>query len=235
MHAFDSPPTHGLLSRRLVRPSATLGVLFLLAAIAGGVLTHSVVSPAPVLAACHSANQTCTGGGAATKTAVFDVSYFVPGASSVTPIEPNSTTSFSVTAYWGEAPGGNCTDVVQAGSVDVSWNGTNWVTSSFNGTADILQVGICTLVSCSGLSNHSSSYRLYFDIDDPAFGTVANLRQVILATTSVPNGTDYNSSTCVAGTSHTPTGSSFSSTDTGTFECAFDCNGSGPTLSITYN
>jgi hypothetical protein len=195
-----------------------------------------MMPPAPVYAACQAANSGCIGPGAATKTAVVDAAYVIPGGSFVTPVEPTAATSWSIVAYWGRAPGGNCTDYTQTATVDVSWNGTNWVTANFAATADILQVGVCTLVSCTSSATHSSSYRLYVDINDPELttGTSANLRQVVFTATTVPNGTDFDSSTCTTGSARTPTASSFAGTDSGPFECPFSCSATGATVTLTY-
>lgn len=217
--------------RGLLRSSAALGALFLAAVVAGGVATRTMMTPAPVFAACHAANGTCTLD--PTKTASIDAAYIIPGGSSVTPVEPGSTTSWTIDGYWGPAAGGaNCNDTVSQATVDVSWNGTNWVTSSFAGNGLYFNgIGVCALVTCG---SHSSSYRLYVDLFDPEPGG-NNLRQVVFTAVTVPNGTDFDGSTCALGSSRTPTASSFNATDSGSFECAFNCNGTGATLNITYN
>lgn len=231
MQAFDSPRTYRLWSRPLVRPSAALSVLFLAATVVGAAVTHRVVAPPLVYAACQSANQSC-GLGDSDKTAVVDAAYFIPGGSSVTPVEPGSATTWSITAYWGEAPGGNCTDVTETATVDVSWNGSSWSTANFSGTTHITAAAACALSTCG---SHSSSYRLYVDVTDAWSLPAKNIRQVVFAATSVPNGTDFDSSTCVSGSSRTPTASSFTGTDSGSFECAYNCNATGATVNLTYN
>ncbi|MFN8575111.1 MAG: hypothetical protein U0132_23865 [Gemmatimonadaceae bacterium] len=217
---------------RLRRPLAILASLFFAATVAGGTAVRWMTPPEPVFAACHAANGNCTPND---KTAVADVAYYIPGSSSVTAVEPNSATSWTITAYWGQAAGGgvSCDDHVSAATVDVAWNGSAWVTSSFVASADghVNAVGVCALVSCG---SHSSSYRLYVNVDDPIIGGLYNLRQVVFAATSVTNGTDHNGS-CATGTSHSPTASTFTGTDSGGFECTFDCNQTGTTVNITYN
>lgn len=241
MVRFASPRVlHSSSSRRLVfvvrsllRPSAIIGTLFLATVVASGVATRSMVTPLPVFAACQAANGSC--GLDLTKTAVVDVAYFIPGGSSVTPIEPTAATTIQIDAYFGR-PSGNCTDIIETGYVDVSWNGSNWAASNFNGTTDILAAAVCTLSSCTGFSTHSSSYRLYVDINDPdQSGNFSNLRQIEFTATTVPNGTDFNSVSCASGTSHSPTASTFSATDGGSFECGYNCSATGATMNVTYN
>lgn len=217
--------------RGLLRPSAFFGTLFLAAVVAGGMATRSMVAPLPVFAACHSANGTCT---PADKTAVADVAYYIPGSPSVTPVEPNSTTAWTITAYWGQAAGlgVNCDDVTEQATVDVTWNGSTWSTANFNSAgANVKAAAVCALLTCG---SHSSSYRLYVNVNDPIMGGVYNLRQVVFVVNTVPNATDFDGS-CNAGSSHSPTASSFSGTDSGGFECAFDCNQTGTNVNITYN
>ncbi|MFN8575165.1 MAG: hypothetical protein U0132_24135 [Gemmatimonadaceae bacterium] len=216
------------------RPLVFLASLFFAATVASGTAVRWMTPPAPVYAACHAANGNCTPND---KTAVADVAYYIPGGSSVTAVEPNSATSWSMTAYWGQAAGGgaNCDDHVSAATVDVTWNGSNWVASSFVASADghVNAVGVCALVTCG---SHSSSYRLYVNVDDPIIiaGNPYNLRQVIFAATSVPTGTDHDG-TCTAGSSHSPTSGPFGGMDSGGFECTFDCNQTGTNVNITYN
>jgi hypothetical protein len=104
------------------------------------------------------------------------------------------------------------------------------VHSQFRADRNIKQVAVCNLSSCG---SHAMAYRLYVSLNDPAGGN--NLRQVTFTATTVPNGTDYDYTTCATGTSRTPTASSFSATDSGGFECSFDCSQTGATVSLTYN
>ncbi|MFN8575115.1 MAG: hypothetical protein U0132_23885 [Gemmatimonadaceae bacterium] len=216
---------------RFRRPMAILASLFFAATVAGGTAVRWMTPPAPVYAACHAANGTCTGD--PTKTAVVDAAYFIPGGGSVTPVEPGAATAWTIDAYWGPATGGlNCNDEIHQATVNVVWNGTNWTTNSFAGTADFIGIGVCNLVSCG---SHASAYRLYVDINDPSAGFGNNLRQVVFTAVTVPNGTDFDGSTCALGSSRTPTASTFNGTDSGSFECAFNCSATGATVNLTYN
>lgn len=235
MQAFDSVRfPRSLRSSNLGRKAAVLTILVMSAILAGAVTTSwMTVAVAPVFAACASVNQSCAYNDF-TKTAVADAAYFIPGGGSVTPVEPTSATTWSMTAYWAEAPSGDCTDYTETAYVDVSWNGSAWSTSNFSSSANIGAAAVCALSSCG---SHSSSYRLYVDVNDPVLvGTSRkNLRQVVFTATTVPNGNDFNSGTCALGSGRTPTAASFSGTDTGAFECAYNCTATGTTVSLTYN
>lgn len=231
MQTVVSPqPSNPFASYRFRQPLAILASLFVAAFIAGGTAVQWMTPPQPVFAACHAANGSC--GLDPTKTAVVDAAYFIQGLSSVTPVEPGSATSWTIDAYWGPPSGGaNCNDEFQQATVDVAWNGSNWVASNFVGTNDILGLGVCNLVSCG---SHASAYRMYADISDPSTNG-NNLRQVVFTAVTVPNGTDFNSGTCALGSNRTPTASSFNATDSGSFECSFSCTATGATLNLTYN
>lgn len=226
-HGFPRSPNPFTSLFRLRRPLAFLASLFFAATVASGTAVRWMTPPKPVFAACHAANGACI---PADKTAVADVAYYIPGGSSVTPVEPNSATTWTITAYWGQQAPANCTDATQVAYVDVSWNGSSWVTANFVASADITNVGVCNLTSCG---SHASAYRLYVNVNDPVAVTY-NLRQVVFAATTVPSGTDHDGS-CTPGTSHSPTASSFNGTDSGGFECTFDCNQTGTSVNITYN
>lgn len=229
MKAFGSNRSH--LPSNLRRPAAILTVLAVSAMLAGAVTTSWMAVPqVPVLAACQSANQGC-GVGDVDKTAVVDAAYFIPGGSSVTPVEPGAATTWTIAAHWGAAPPSNCNDYIEVAYVDVSWNGTAWATANFAGTTGITGVAVCALSTCG---SHSSTYRLYVDVVDP-FAGAFNLRQVIFTATTVPNGTDFDATTCALGSSRSPTAANFTSTDGGSFECAYNCSATGATVNLTYN
>lgn len=218
------------------RPATVLGILMASAVFAASMAIGRIAAPAaPVFAACQSANQACQSD--ATKTAVVDVSNVTVGGGGtiVDLIEPSGATSWTISGYWGEAPGGNCTDVVENATVDVTWNGSTWVTSNFVGTAHINAAAACALWTCTNVGTHSYKYRLYVDVTDPIGAPTKHLRQVVFQATSVPNGTDYGAVTCAAGSSHTPAASSYSATDSGSFECTYNCSQTGTTLNIVYN
>lgn len=74
------------------------------------------------------------------------------------------------------------------------------------------------------------------DIVDPQVPTGFNLREVIYTTTSVDDGVLVTSSGCATGSTVSPSSQTFTQTDSGAFECSYDCaNIAGPLLTITYN
>jgi len=218
----------------LRRPSAALSLFFVAAIVAGGVATRSIVVPAPVYAACLNPNQACFND--VTKTAVVDVYYYVPaGGSSIVPVEPDSATTYTISGVWSPTPPLTCNDTTENATVDITWSATGWVVSNFVGTANILTVSVCSLSPCEAEDMHAYAYRMYVNLNDPSAMAGKNLSRVTFTATTVPDGHELDPSPCELGSATTPTASSFNSTDSGIFECPYNCSATGATLNITYN
>lgn len=218
----------------LRRRSAAQSLVFVSAVVAGGVATRSIVVPAPVYAACHGANAGCFMDN--TKTAAVDVYYYVPaGGSSIVPVEPDSATSYTITAVWSPTAPLSCNDTTENATVDITWSATGWVVSNFVGTTNIFGVGVCSLSPCEAEDMHAYAYRMYVDVSDPTIGSGKNLNYVTFTATTVPDGHELNPTPCELGSATTPTASSFNATDNSTFECPYNCSATGTTLNITYN
>lgn len=224
--------------RRLGRPTTALLALFMTSVVVSAVAVPSLVAPAPVYAACHSANQTCFMD--TTKTAVADVYYYVPDPNPphtlLTAVEPDSATSWTISATWSPTGPLNCVDSTENATLDVTWTGTNWSVSNFVGTTGINAASVCALAYCTSVSaDHAYGYRLYVDVYDPHPASGKNLSHVTFTATTVPNGHEINLSPCTLGSATTPTAASFNNTDSGSFECAYNCTATGTTVNITYN
>ncbi|MCC7019142.1 MAG: hypothetical protein IT332_05275 [Ardenticatenales bacterium] len=217
----------------LRRRSAALSLVFVAAVVAGGVATRAIVVPEPVYAACHGANQACYM--SSTKTAAVDVYYYVPaGGSSIVPVEPDSATAFTISGVWSPPVPQSCNDSTENATVDVTWTATGWVVSNFVGTANIIDIAVCSLSPCEAEDMHAYAYRMYVDVNDPGPGG-KHLSHVTFTATTVPDGHELDPSPCELGSATTPTSSSFNATDSGVFECPFNCDAAGTTLNITYN
>jgi len=57
---------------------------------------------------------------------------------------------------------------------------------------------------------------------------------VTFATTSVDDGYELDTSRCTLGSAVSPTSQTFSVSDTGAFECGFDCDVTAPSLLLTF-
>lgn len=181
-----------------------------------------------VLAACsHPANYNC--GFGTTRTSGLSVNHVDGSGGSVT---PNGSTNWSITAKW--CPTISGAEVTETATCTVTWNGSAWSLTNVNLTNNITAITLCTTTTCQ--SANSVGYVLLVDVVDPYNSLAApNLTSVTYATTSVPNGT-----TCLAGSSVSPTSQAFSATDTvssgDSNRCSYTCSYSGSGLmSITYN
>lgn len=114
--------------------------------------------------------------------------------------------------------------------------GTAWVLSNKTTTTNIVDIQVCDEDTCAEEDTHSHGYRLYVKVNDPYWylSRRYNLRQVVFATTSVDDGYELDTTSCTLGDAVTATSQSFSATDSGAFECGYDCDNNGTTLSITY-
>jgi hypothetical protein len=96
----------------------------------------------------------------------------------------------------------------------------------------INSVNICDTGSC-GSSSNGWSYKLVVDLDD-IDGEGFSLSDVVYTTTSVSNGNLVDVGQCSEGSSVSPTSQTFSATDATFFECAFSCDATGASMTITY-
>lgn len=197
--------------------------------------------PAPALpvmafGACQSTHASC-GVGDDTKTSVLEVNHATV-ANPADPVLPDDSESWEIHAWWAAAGSGICADVSETATATVTWTGSGWSLSNVNLTQDIVDIQLCDAGSCAGTpygASPSRRYRLKVDINDPDTGGL-NLREVIYTTTSVDDGVVVTNSNCATGSTVTPTSQTFTQTDSGAFECSYDCtNIAGPLVTITYN
>jgi len=227
------------IARRRVRLLAVSTVV--LSILAVGVLLGSVAEFPAALAQvtpCQVSNGLCSGGTDLTKTASLTV-YHNTNDANVDPVEPDDGETWNIKAYWNTAPPSPCFEVSETASVEVSWNGTTWELSNTSTTTNIVGISVCHPgdLCSSGGTSHDFDYELIVDLTDPVASPlrVYNLRQVVFTTTSMDDGYVIDDQACTLGSSVTPSADSFTQTDLGPFECAFDCTASGPSVTITYD
>jgi len=214
---------------------STLVLTLTLGLVAGFLADVPASRVPPVLAAaCQPFNGYCSGGTDLTKTATMNVEHSTVGGAAV-PVEPDSGETWTIIAFWNTAPGGGpCLEYSEQASVDVDWNGSSWVVSNKSTTTNILDMKVCTTdVGCeSGGTLHDSGYQLAVNITDPV--GAYNLRLVSFASSSIDDGYELNLGTCTLGDSVTPTSASFVASDSGPFECSYECQTGAPTAYILY-
>ncbi len=183
---------------------------------------------------CKYANQVCLYD--VTKTSTLTVSHVYDPESTNTAVEPDTGESWRITAYWNTPPPIPCFQATETATVDVDWNGSAWVLSNKSLTTNIVDIQLCStdMYCTTPTEDHAYGYTVIVDINDPIqFGT-HHLRQVVYTTSAVDDGHLLNLGTCSLGNSVSPTTQSFSQTDSGAFECAFDCDASGPSIILEY-
>jgi len=202
---------------------------------------------APVASAQPYCGQNPACGGDLTVTSALDVHHRVhPGGLSDDPVQLDDDELVTITVYWSTLSAGQCSCTGEiSDSVTIqptlsgsSWSGTCSGCDAMNGP--IYDVVICDINAddCLSLDN---DYRLNVDIDEingaastPCGLLNRHINRVVYTITNISNGDDYEGTHCVVGSAVSPTASSFSATDFGTFECAFNCE-AGPSLTVTFN
>ncbi len=191
--------------------------------------------PEAFAAVCKSPNAAC-GPLVSFRTSTLTVSHVYDPESTNTTVEPDSGESWSITSYWNSALPLPCFEWTETATVDVNWNGSAWVLSNTTLTNNITGIELCsTDMWCTNLSeDHAYGYKLKVKINDPDQADSYNLRQVVYTTSVVDDGYLLNLGSCSLGSSVSPTTQSFSETDSGPFECGFNCDASGPSLVLEY-
>jgi hypothetical protein len=182
-------------------------------------------------ALCKSPNPSCLVG---YRTAAVDVHHLYEAFSQ--PVEPEVGETWAITATWNSAAPPPCSELQEVAYVTVSWNGSTWVTSNFQGTPSITAVSVCGNGDECGSQTtpHSWGYRLYVKVWDPDRGGGKNLRRVEFTTNSVDDGHVVDIGTCTLGLAVSPTSQVFTAYDDGGWPCGFDCTASDATVDITY-
>ena len=202
---------------------------------------------APVASAQPYCGQNPACGGDPTVTSALDVHHRVhPGGLSDDPVQLDDDELVTITVYWSLLNvGGQCActnEISQSVTIQPTLSGSTWsgTCTGCNAGGPIYDVVICDINSdnCMSLDN---DYRLNVDIDElngnPAGFCSLNMRhinRVMYTITNISNGDDYDGTHCVVGSAVSPTTSSFSTTDFGSFECNFNCE-AGPSLTVTFN
>jgi hypothetical protein len=229
--------------RRRFRAAAALMAAF---AAAAGYLTGAVQPVPPAYAACGAAFN-CTND--PTVTAVLDVVHAVQvDEDELLAVEPDDGEVFQITPTWQTTQfvSSPCTcnsSVGSAVTATVTWSdSTGWAVSCSGCNAvsgPVYSLSICGLYGCgSGPSiTNSWGYRLIANV--AAVGPFCNLNPryltaVNFTTTEVDDGNVIDEFHCEEQEAVSPTSQTWSVTDTGPFECAFNCDQSGAELLILY-
>jgi hypothetical protein len=217
------------------------------ALVSAGVLTLGILLGAgtpggpdtarPVYAdACKSPNAGCFGDG--TKTSAVLVTHVYDPQSTNQAVEPNTGESITIDVYWNtnNVP---CDEDHEQASADVDWNSASdtWVLSNVNLTTHVIDIDVCDVASldCSTVTDgHSYGYKLIVDITDAYGGDPHHLRQVVYTTTAVDDGYLLNLGTCALGAAQTVNSQTWTATDNGAFECAYNCSQNGTSMVIEY-
>lgn len=195
-----------------------------------------------VMAACATAPN-C--GGDTTTTAALTVDHQTTGGD---PVEPDTGETWSITATWSTDVfahlGCTCQDSNTAtATADVSYSSsTGWSVTCTSGCGGVIgSIGICEVGQGCDNANGELGYKLYVDITSQQTnlcngGNNTYLSKAVFTSTSVDDGITVNETTCASGSSVSPTSQTWTATDNGAFECAFNCTaGPGASVTITYN
>lgn len=245
MEQFPLPPTS--LSMRPSRPRLTILAVLVLSFVVGALAGIPAPLPNVQAAACGVAVNCGTD---ATVTSALQVTHTTNDASPI-PVEPDDSETWDIKAVWAVPFGGGfqcpCTEINATVSATVNWTGSSWsvsCTGCNNTTGPIRSVSVCAVDGCtSGFTSHGWAYKLIVDVDDAnvRFCTLllgnepAFLDRVEYTTTSVDDGDKINTGTCAENGAVSPTSQTWTATDTGSFECAFNCNATPVYTGISYN
>jgi hypothetical protein len=185
-----------------------------------------------------------------TVTSALSVYHVKSEGMNVREVEPNSTDTWAIHATWSSdllfssCP---CTDLVTADvAATVTWtDGTGWSVSCTGCDAvygPIYGISVCGVDGCGATPDNGWAYKLIVDTKHTFFAvscpegpaTIAYLSSVDYATTAVSNGNLVYTATCTEGAAVSPTSQLWSQTDPVGFDCAYNCNASGPSIVITY-
>jgi len=204
---------------------------------------------APVASAQPFCGQNPICGMDPTVTSALDVHHRVyPGAITDAPVQLDDDELVTITVYWLTLPNiAQCScsqQVSQSVTIQPTLSGSTWsgTCTGCNAGGPIYDVVICDINTDPCIDTFDNDYRLNVDIDE-IFGLVPtgpcamnplHINRVVYTITNISDGDDYDDSHCVVGSAVSPTTNSFSATDFGAFECAFDCE-TGPSLTVTFN
>lgn len=178
-------------------------------------------------AACFVGWSAC-GGGDNTRTSSLSV-YHVTGAMALTPVSPDDTDVWDVTAYYSPKPGNPCNDVTYTATITVTNAGAGWAVACAGcGAVPYTQVQVCDISTCS--SSNPDAYTIALDMT--VFVAGYEITRVTYSSASLDDGDELNGLCNTVGTV-SPTSQSWSTNDT-TFPCSYDCS-SDATIVITYN
>jgi hypothetical protein len=217
---------------------------------AGAALAGAPLKVPPVCAACAGVLPQCQQGDD-TLTSRLDVSHTTEAVT--LPVEPDDGETISITAVWATPydilPSScQCQEVSAQASATVTWTGNAWSlsTSGTSPLGPIFSISLCAgddTDSCTdGDTTHSWAYSLIVDVARtngywcvPAmWWRTGNLHRVVYTTTSVDDG-DVIDETCAEAGAVSPTSQSWSATDYGPWECAYDCDASGASMGVLYD
>jgi len=240
--------------KRALVLSAVLGIAAglvygLLPLVLFGERGDTVLTSAPIAWAQTYCGQNPNCGVDSTVTSALDVYHRIyPGAITDAPVQLDDDELVTITVYWSLLSGiGQCScssEVSQSVTIQPTLSGSTWsgTCSGCSAGGPIRSVVLCDINSDQCVDEFDNDYRLNVDIDEvyglvsggPCNGFPLHINRVVYTITSISDGDDYDSSHCVVGSAVSPTSNTFSATDFGTFECAFNCE-TGASLTVTFN
>ena len=191
-------------------------------------------------------------GGDNTVTSALTVYHAKSEGENVREVEPNATDTWAIGATWSATDADSncpCADLKTASvAATVTWtDGTGWSVSCTGCNAlagPIYGVSVCSVGACGATPTNGWAYKFIVDITSsppgqtcpgmPSTPAAAYLSSVGYTTTAVSNGNLVYTDTCTEGTAVSPTSQTWSQTDPLGFSCSFDCNASGPSVTIMY-
>jgi hypothetical protein len=136
----------------------------------------------------------------------------------------------------------DCSTRTAQATVQVDWNGSAWAAVCTAGCSlggPIVGAAVCDSVVCGGA--HSFQYELLVDLVANAVflcGATPHsgqLETVAYTASDIDDGDELSTDGCSEIATRTPEAGPFTATDTGSFECPFNCDATGPTVTILYD
>lgn len=168
----------------------------------------------------------------------------------VIPVEPDTGETWEITATYQLQTGGSacdCDDRTDTVTVDVDWNETtdSWDVSctGCNAGDPIQAVSVCHSAGCGSHTtiDNAWEYEIIVDVHNNytfscgIYNHDGALQSVDFETTSVDDGDTIRTGNCTEQLAVSPTSQTFSSTDSGPFECLFTCAAAtGTSIVILY-
>ncbi len=176
-----------------------------------------------------------------TQTAILEVDHQTTGGD---PVLPDDSEVWLIEAFYSTTNFANppciCnTQLIDTAVVTVTYS-SGWTATCSGCTGPINSVAICEHgQGCDNIAGELG-YKLIVDIDHTAADMCDTqwdgfLSDVTFTTTSVDDGDTVSESDCSIGSAVSPTSQTWSSIDSGAFECSGSCSDDGAFVTILYN